>query len=553
MYTRQTNIGMERGTCEWLPKHPRYCRWHSQDQGILWILGNPGAGKSTVMKFISQHARSKNLEDSDLILSFFFNDRGVPLERETSGLLRTLLHQLLSEETDPMTETSKIFQKRCTSQGFCGKDWGWTEKELRELLESTILMVPLTRKVLIFIDGLDEAGETAARSLVRYFRRLSEKSAASGAKLCICFASRPYPIVGHRSDEESTIVVHQENTLDIQTYLRNELQPSQIGEALALRLQKLISEAANGMFQWVSSVTTLALERYFNGDDEVTITKVITNLPGELAHSYRNILRMTTDEDLDQCFKLFQWVCFCLRPLSFAELRYVLALEDHLLCLSGSGCVSGPCFSKDEDQAKKKLTNLSKGLIELSVGSNGNPAQHKTLVRFVHPSVKEYILKGGLNDIQPLGLASVIGQAHFQLSSFCLRFIALHECEIAQEDYAKLMKDGSDLLEYSSKYWFIHAEKAKQEGVYRGDLNDILTEETVTRLIAIGAIVKPWSMTWFKYRSIVFNILKASGMTRNFDSQLPRPGKLVKESDNLEKKPLSRSITVVISLLSLIV
>jgi hypothetical protein len=43
-------------TCGWLPAAPEYKRWldpelRSAHHGILWIKGNPGAGKSTIMKY----------------------------------------------------------------------------------------------------------------------------------------------------------------------------------------------------------------------------------------------------------------------------------------------------------------------------------------------------------------------------------------------------------------------------------------------------------------------------------------------------------------------
>jgi polynucleotide 5'-kinase involved in rRNA processing len=40
------------GTCEWLFKNQKYKEWISQGRGMLYIKGKPGAGKSTLMKYI---------------------------------------------------------------------------------------------------------------------------------------------------------------------------------------------------------------------------------------------------------------------------------------------------------------------------------------------------------------------------------------------------------------------------------------------------------------------------------------------------------------------
>ncbi len=55
-------------TYEWIyrqpipgePKPMRFVEWLEQRNGIFWIHGKPGSGKSTLMKFICNHARTRN-------------------------------------------------------------------------------------------------------------------------------------------------------------------------------------------------------------------------------------------------------------------------------------------------------------------------------------------------------------------------------------------------------------------------------------------------------------------------------------------------------------
>jgi DNA replication protein DnaC len=77
-------------TCKWLLKKPEYQDWldtHkiSDHHGFLWIKGNPGTGKSTIMKFAFANAK-KSMKDVTVI-SFFFNARGDLLEKSCQGIL----------------------------------------------------------------------------------------------------------------------------------------------------------------------------------------------------------------------------------------------------------------------------------------------------------------------------------------------------------------------------------------------------------------------------------------------------------------------------------
>ncbi len=72
-------------TCYWLVDHPGYNTWldpaqYPRHRGFFWISGKPGAGKSTLMKFILKRAESMQSVNT-ATASFFFNARGHELEK----------------------------------------------------------------------------------------------------------------------------------------------------------------------------------------------------------------------------------------------------------------------------------------------------------------------------------------------------------------------------------------------------------------------------------------------------------------------------------------
>jgi hypothetical protein len=78
-------------TCKWFLNTAQYKSWMnaeiSLDHGFLWIKGKPGAGKSTLMKFLDTKAKASAKSNANcLVASFFFNARGEQLEMSTAGL-----------------------------------------------------------------------------------------------------------------------------------------------------------------------------------------------------------------------------------------------------------------------------------------------------------------------------------------------------------------------------------------------------------------------------------------------------------------------------------
>ncbi|KAK0736774.1 hypothetical protein B0T21DRAFT_367469 [Apiosordaria backusii] len=76
-------------------------RWLSGPNGLFWISGKPGSGKSTLMKFVADNERTKHLlgkwsGDQPLIITaYYFTIYGTPIQRSLEGLLRSLLYKIL--------------------------------------------------------------------------------------------------------------------------------------------------------------------------------------------------------------------------------------------------------------------------------------------------------------------------------------------------------------------------------------------------------------------------------------------------------------------------
>ncbi|KAF5493290.1 Ankyrin-1 [Colletotrichum fructicola] len=189
--SRQSSIKTAHAkTCRWLLTHADYETWLNPERlmhhhGFLWIRGKPGAGKSTIMKFVYGNMRRARRRHG-MAAAFFFNARGDYIERSVPGMYRSLLFQLLQG----VPEVQWIVD----NPDFEYQDLNECLEldHLKELFWGAVLALgqqPFT----CFIDALDECDEQQVMDMVRFFEDLASKTTEKNVNFRICFSSRHYP------------------------------------------------------------------------------------------------------------------------------------------------------------------------------------------------------------------------------------------------------------------------------------------------------------------------------------------------------------------------
>ncbi|QPC62822.1 hypothetical protein HYE67_005053 [Fusarium culmorum] len=382
--------------CQWLLEDQSYTDWYSSGRGILWILGNPGSGKSTLMKHAIGSSRDTAIGGSTHTVSFFFYNQGSHLQHTTEGLLRALLYQLIKqfpEQTNTLTES---FDERKVRNMNGSK---WKTAYLMRHLDACLGKVVEHFDLRVFVDALDECraeekendDETQEiRDLIRNLQDVEKRLTASPKKLSICFACRHYPNLA-RPGVDDHIIAEQNNKVDIEEFAHQELlrEIDDEDEDLRKSLEKEIVTSADGNFLWVTLVIARAVAMYRRCQPE--LLEEVQNIPRGITQIYESTMRKLLKGNSALSLKLFQWVCFALRPLDVSELRTVINIVPDPRYKS-IGDIPGPIWGKTDREMEKLICTLSGGLAK--VGNSGT-------VDFIHLSVKDYLLRSGFSILDP--------------------------------------------------------------------------------------------------------------------------------------------------------
>ena len=91
----------EKNTGEWILSDSQYRGWiNKPGSALLWLQGNPGTGKSTLMKQIQNRLSSENGLSKAVVASFYYSAREGEAEMSHTHMLQALLYQILLQETE---------------------------------------------------------------------------------------------------------------------------------------------------------------------------------------------------------------------------------------------------------------------------------------------------------------------------------------------------------------------------------------------------------------------------------------------------------------------
>lgn len=392
-------------SCTWLFRKPEYIRWRSSayretNGGLLWIKGKAGCGKSTMMKCALEYGKKQHT--SDTIVSFFFNARGHMLEQSVEGMYRSILSQMI--KAFPVLR-SKLPPRPPPRV----RDEGWPVPLLRNTFARAIhCLQALDEPVTLYIDALDECEEDEIREAVEHFESLTQRFQSRSSRISICFASRYYPQVSVQRCEEFRLDQQSEHRIDVWNYVQHRLRVR--NESLKRELGNEICSRCSQVFLWVVLVVRRLNARTDRGASRAQMMTVLDGIPEKLEDLIADILKVP-DEEL-----------ICTMELVLLS-EYPLEVETlYFATICATNQLNTDTFDhNDIDGTSMRLLILSasRGLVELTT----NKRDVDNHAQFVHESVRNHLLVGGLAELRHCQGRNAVSSSHARLAKSFLAFI----------------------------------------------------------------------------------------------------------------------------------
>ncbi|CAI6338167.1 unnamed protein product [Periconia digitata] len=381
-------------TNDWVfnPEQTYFKSWlETKDEGIFYITGKAGSGKSTLMKYISEQdhtedslrkwAGSKKLYTA----SFYFWNQGTDLQKSSIGLLRSLLYQILRSVPD-------LIRSVCEDR-LHHEEWelGQLKKVFHKLTQHT----ELDTNFCFFIDGLDEY-EGEENDVTHLLETLSISS-----QIKICVSSRPgrqYEDILPKPHQKSTIDIARFTKQDMENYINTHLKGCsnwlKLRQRHAAQCQEIIQEIsarASGVWLWVSLVTTDIVKEAEKNEGIETLTRVVDNFPDDLHKYFEKIIQKIPKIHREEMAQIFLIVAEELQPLplyGFALLAQESSNSDYAIALKIQ-----PLEDRDvraqyndlQDRIRNRCSDL------LIVDDGFHPLCLTHTVDFLHRTVRDFL------------------------------------------------------------------------------------------------------------------------------------------------------------------
>ncbi|KUL91240.1 hypothetical protein ZTR_01767 [Talaromyces verruculosus] len=449
-------------TCDWLFETPEFKQWHDRSHvtkgnGVFWLKGKPGSGKSTMMRHISHQLQES---DDALLVEHFFNARGSGLEKTFLGLLQSLIFQLLSEVPEFYNAFVLIYRRK----GMFPGQWNWRQSELKDFLQSHLKRTKL--KLIILVDALDECSRNDIASVVSFLESLSLDAVDAGTNLRICLSSRPYPNVSMKRNLVFALDNNADHDEDIKRYVGAKLKTGKP------EIEKRILQKADGVFLWVVLVVEILNKAVDRGHPE-EMQKTLDDIPSDLDDFFERII-FNDPEKNPETLLMFQLVLFSRTELTPEELVFAVIAKHHEGYLKPRSQ-----YEMTNDLLRARIVDSSKGLIEVS--------GEERRTQFIHQTVTDFFLRNRrLERLYPTLEPDAIAASHDRIRACCLDYI--EKCPINPQSHNGNSADKLEMeypfLRYSAMYLLDHAEAALQ-GHQLGIENDRWPLSS-----------DPWFQTW---------------------------------------------------------
>ncbi|KAJ7742073.1 hypothetical protein B0H16DRAFT_1728330 [Mycena metata] len=395
----------EKGTGEWLLKHPLFEKWESGLGNTLWCHGIPGAGKTVLASMVVNYLSTQSQGNNTGVACIYLSHKEVD-DQTPSRLLAGLWRQLVLDQDIGFIAEKLYKQHR-------GKGTAPSLEEVVNVLNSSLERFS---RVFIIVDAMDECPEFQREILL-------QQLAAMAKNVNLMITSRPNISTDSSAFPNLETLDIQAVQGDIQTFIHAQIKSSphlsrHTRKKPALREEILtkVIDTADGMFLLAKLYMQFLSTKNTIGD----VREALKEAPKDLYDTYHLAMQQIEVQNEDNrktARSTLIWVANAKRLLTVSELTTALAIRPGARCL-------------DEDYLLDIETVLAicAGLVIVD--------KESSVVRLVHYTTQQY-----LDSIQ----AVLFPDAQTEITCTLLTFLAFD----GYPDPSWDLEDLPPLAEYS--------------------------------------------------------------------------------------------------------
>ncbi|KAE9364168.1 hypothetical protein N431DRAFT_563558 [Stipitochalara longipes BDJ] len=398
-------------TFSWIFKEPwltRFIEWLKGDDGVYWISGKPGSGKSTLMKFVAEHEQTKSFlaewaGDKKLVIAnfYFWNASTHQSQKSQRGLLRTILYQILRQCPELIQTAYRERWIALTSDGKVlkeSRDDLLTVPALLRTLQNISTSTASDTRFCFFLDGLDEFDGRPA-DIIELVNILK-----SFQNVKTCVSSRPWNEFEDCFGNDSPWKVYVEDFTrnDIRLYVEETLGANPIFQQLLNEDPRCpdfvwnIVREADGVFLWVFLVTRSILDGLKNSDRVQDLQERLDETPKDLQDYFKSVLFSTENRYRTQTARVFTIAVNAPAELPLMAYWIIDQQTPNYILQCPAEIPEISLIESRLKHMRRRLKVLSKGLLEAKSLYYRPPDTMRqylfgSQVHFLHRTVKDYL------------------------------------------------------------------------------------------------------------------------------------------------------------------
>ena len=281
------------GSCDWIINATAFRSLvDREDQYTMKVQGRPGSGKSIAASFIVRHLQ----ETTKNTVLYFFCDNSDADRRLTSQILRTVLWQLLQQDTSLYEQILPWYHRS-------GRQMADSDVHITAMFEAAVAATKLSPLFLI-VDGLDEC-ENPSELL-----RAMEVARSTSCALKIILLAREDPNLNELLSSCDDAISMDANQQPPDAYVCERLAKMQMFKSVDLRTRTAdsILKASDGLWLFCR----LLLDEIEHAPSFGEIDRKINSVPSGMIQLYSSIITAKatrqTDLQIKMAQQLYLWV-----------------------------------------------------------------------------------------------------------------------------------------------------------------------------------------------------------------------------------------------------